>query len=333
MNTEHPKLKKNAKRVLIVAFVLAVVAVPGLLLTMVGANAAMTCGTFAAVCALIATFAMDWRAGILATTLLAVTCGLIMLFEPIALLCALVLAALAFLVGYSAKRGMSANLIMVVISAGFIVVQPPTLHDSKIVNALLVVLVIAIAGVWATAITWFIARNIPHKEHEHLHTSRAVAYGVMLAILVGIATWISVKYALGHAGGWFILTIAIVLQPYLQEAMRKTVHRSVGTILGFGIAFIIGIFVTEPFFLYLAGTVCLFFAISFFTDPKRPYWLYVMFLTPTIVVFESAGGSITGLARERLFATLGGVAIALIAEAIMIPVYRSAAHKHNLDHY
>lgn len=333
VNTQHPKIKKNVKRVVLIAVVLAVVAVPGVILTLVGWNTTVTYGTLAALCALIATFAVHWRAGVLATGSLAVASGLIMLFEPNALLCAVVMAALAFFIGYLSKYGISASLIMVVITGGFLVVQPPTMHDSHVMNAFLVFLVMLLSGLWATAVTYLIARKVPSKQRDQLHTPRAVAYAVVLALLVGLATWVSVKFALGHAGGWFILTIAIVLQPFLQAAWKKTIHRSIGTILGFGIAFAIGTFVTEPILLFFFGMVCTFLAISFFTDPKRPYWLYVMFVTPAIVVFEGMGGSITGLARERLWATLGGVAVALIAEGIMTPAYRHVAAKNNLDHY
>ena len=145
-----------------------------------------------------------------------------------------------------------------------------------------------------------------------------MAFSLVLALLVGAATWAVVALDLGHTGGWIILTIVVVFQPSLGAGFTKAAHRAAGTVLGFLIAILVGLLVHSGPLLSLAGTVFLMAAFMLMLQGS-PYWLYATVLTPAIVLLESAGSTVDKVAEERLGATLIGVAVTLIVMLALTP--------------
>ena len=68
-------------------------------------------------------------------------------------------------------------------------------------------------------------------------------------------------------------------------------------------------------------------------NPAYPYWLFASLLTPAIVLLTSSPTNFDSTAAARLFATLAGVGLAVLAEALLAPLYRSAAPKHGHTRY
>jgi uncharacterized membrane protein YccC len=145
-----------------------------------------------------------------------------------------------------------------------------------------------------------------------------LTFSLVLAFLVGAATWAVVALDLGHTGGWIILTIVVVFQPSLGAGFTKAAHRAAGTVLGFLIAILVGSLVPGGPLLSVIGTVFLMVAV-FFMLQGRPYWLYATVLTPAIVLLESSGSTVNTVAEERLGATLIGVAVTLIVMLALVP--------------
>jgi uncharacterized membrane protein YccC len=137
--------------------------------------------------------------------------------------------------------------------------------------------------------------------------------------MVGIATWFVVDLNLGHGGGWIILTIVVVYQPDLGDSFKKAGSRALGTLIGFLIAIIVGVFVTSGPLLYLLGTICMVAALVVMLAGK-PYLWFAALLTPAIVLYESAGSTVTRVAIVRLEATLIGVAGTLVVMLILLPI-------------
>ena len=91
------------------------------------------------------------------------------------------------------------------------------------------------------------------------------------------------------------------------------------------IAIVVGVFVSSGPVLYLVGTVFMIAALIVMIQ-GRPYWWFAAFLTPAIVLYESAGSTVSKVATERLEATLVGVAGTLLVMLILLPLakrYRS----------
>lgn len=143
-----------------------------------------------------------------------------------------------------------------------------------------------------------------------------LAYSLILALLVGVATYFVVDLDLGHTGGWIILTILVVFQPSFGDGFHRAVRRAAGTLLGFIIAILCGAVLPSGALLSLAGTDFLMAAFALMLQ-GRPYCLYATVLTPAIVLLESAGSTVDEVAEERLGATLIGVADTVVVKMVL----------------
>lgn len=266
-----------------------------------------------------------WRTGLIISLPFALFAGLADWVAPNPWLAATVLAIAAFLRGYAAKAGMHDALIMTVISLGFIVASPIT-SGTSIPSPLFVTLVALVAGLWATFVMFLLRRRLQVRNHTALDPSQVLSFSLVLAFLVGIATWFVVDLDLGHTGGWIILTIVVVFQPSWGDGFKKSAHRAVGTVLGFLIAIIVGWLLPNGSALYLVGTAFLMIAFILMLQ-GRPYWLYATVLTPAIVLLESAGSTVEEVAEERLGATLIGVGVTVLVMLALEPIARLRAGK------
>ena len=161
---------------------------------------------------------------------------------------------------------------------------------------------------------------------------RVIWFSSVLAIMVGVATWFVVDLNLGHGGGWIILTIVVVYQPYLGDGFKKAGGRAIGTVIGFMIAIIVGVFVTNGPILYVLGTVCLVVAMAVMMIGK-PYWWFATFITPAIVLYNSAGSTVTKVAIERVEATFIGIAGTLVVMLILLPLAKHFQRKTGASEY
>jgi hypothetical protein len=256
-----------------------------------------------------------WRTGLVISVPFAIFAGLADWAAPNPWLAAVVLAAAAFLRGYAAKVGMHDALIMTVIALGFFVASPVP-ADTPIASPLYVAVVALVASLWATFVIFLLRNRLHVHQHTGLDSGRVLAYSLVLALLVGIATWFVVELDLGHTGGWIILTILVVFQPSLGDGFRKAAYRAAGTVLGFVIAVLVGAVVTNSGLLYLIGTAFLMVAFILMLQ-ARPYWIYATVLTPAIVLLESAGATVDEVAEQRLGATLIGVTVTVLVMLVM----------------
>ena len=261
-----------------------------------------------------------WRVGMIVVGPFAVFCALAAWASPSPWLAAIVLAVAAFLRAYAARAGLHDALILTVITLGFLVATPYQL-DSEVPTPILVGAVSLGAGLWATIVIFSLRKWIPHVKRVHVERTRVLAYSVLLAVLVGVATWLVVQFNLGQTGGWIILTILVVFQPYFGAGFKKARSRALGTIAGLCITVVIGlVFPTGPI-LYVIGSI--FAVIMFlFLLQNRPYWMYAMALTPTVVLLDSANTNVGIVATERLMGTFLGIAFTLLVMLALLPLVK-----------
>ena len=208
-------------------------------------------------------------------------------------------------------------LVMAVISLGFFVASPVQ-TDLWIPSPLYVGLVAFASALWATLVMFLLRHRLHVRQHTGIERIRVLQYSLVLAFLVGVATWFVVDLDLGHTGGWIILTILVIFQPSLGAGFRKAAHRAAGTVLGFVIAIIVGALLPSGAWTYVVGTVFLMTAFVLMLQ-GRPYWLYATVLTPAIVLLESAQSTVDAVAIERLGATLIGVAGTVVVMVALAP--------------
>ena len=316
---------------LMLGVILAIAMAPGLILTVLGLADGATVSVFAALTALLANLMAGLRPALLVLAGLAVTSALAIAFDANPWALALISAAYAAGVAMSAERGHQGALILGPVSLAFLVSEPPMTQFESPVRVLLVLGVTLGAGLLALLVAHLlIPVHLP--PGESVSRSRATTYAVMLAILVGIATWFVVDRDLGHAGAWIVMTILLVVQPYVQDGWHLAIHRALGTILGFLIAVCFGVMSGLPVIIYIAGGIFMYAAIVLKLE-KRPYWQYAAMLTPAVILLEGASGSLTQAAWQRLWATLIGAAAALAMILIVAPLYRRDATKNDLERW
>ena len=249
------------------------------------------------------------------------------------LLAALVMAATALLVGLACRWGHSKNLVLVPITVGFVVCVPPATAADVPVQPLLLGAASLAAALWGTAVGSFIGRKMPKAPPQPEIWPRVWAYAIVLAILTGIAAGISVATDWGHAGGWFILTVVLVFQPYIQDSFRRTGQRAVGTVIGVISAYDIHLLLPWSTAEIIAGAALMVAAVIVAMNPKYPYWFFTALLTPAIVLLAGSSSDFTEVDISRLLATLAGAGLALAAALLLAPLYRAGAKKHGHARY
>ncbi len=322
----------SRRRVLaLLGVVLGIALVPALVLTALGRSDAATMAVFGALTALVAGLTAGWRVAVAATLVLAGASAVAVPLSGTAWAAALLLASVSAVVALTARRGQAAALLLIPISLAFTVSEPPMGELEEPQRALIVLAITAGAGLFAT-VAGRVGLPVRLPEAPHVSRQRAAWFAVQLGLLVVAATWVTVAYQLGHTGAWLIMTILIVVQPYLQDGMRIAVQRALGTVLGFAVAMAF-IFVTGwPVVLFVAGGLFMFAALVFRIE-KRPYWQYAALLTPAIVLLEGGSGSLADTAWQRLLATVLGAVTALALMAMVRPLYQRAAQEHGLEHW
>ncbi len=323
------------KTVKLTAFAIALIVVvllPGALLSAAGlpyAGSAASLGGITGVCAVIVV-------GLRGTVPVALCAGVLVMLAMTAYhrpwWAFIVLATAAALLGLVDIKGLSAAYAFVPICAGFALAMPPVLAHNTVFGAVIGGLATTASALLAAGFSWILLRKLPRPKLVPLSRQRSYLYALNLAFLIGIAAFIVAKLHLDNAGAWLILTLAIVVQPYVQDGIPKTLSRVGGTVIGFFIAIGIATSVSQPALYYAFGVACVSVALGLKLT-HQSYWTYAMFLTPGVVLLVGTSSSVTSTAQARLWATIAAGAAALAVMLITAPWYRRDAQRLNLPRY
>ena len=331
---EGAKSKTPKTKAIVLAVTLIVIATfaPALVVAALGWTSVLSVAMFAGLAASMATMmGRGWTTGLRLAVPFAVFSALVVWSAPYALVAAVVMAAAAFLRGYAAKDGLHNALSVTVIALGFLVSEPPH-PEVNLAVPIFVGLVVLGSVLWVALVAFMSRTRVQLPPLAPTPRSRSLGYGIVLALLVGVATWFAVILNLGHAGGWMILTIVVVFEPYLQDGVRKGFERAGGTFLGFIIAILISLVIKDAALLYVMGTALMIAAVVL-TLTKRPYWLYATVITPAVVLVDGAGSSIVQTAEVRLEATLIAVIVTMAVMLALTPAVRRLAQAGGLERY
>ena len=272
-----------------------------------------------------------WTTGLRVAVPFAIFVSLTVWAAPYALPAALVLGAAAFWRGFGARLGLHNALMMSVIALAFLVTEPPKFTGTF--SAPIMAGLVALGASLYVVLVMFVARNVAKPPAlTKLVIDRTLAYSVILALMIGGVTWCVIRFNLGHGGSWIILTILVVFQPYLGTGYKKAGQRVAGTVVGFALALVIGLFVSSGPWLYVIGVVLFVFAGTLMML-GRPYWTFVVFLTPAVVLFTSAGSTVDKTAVIRLEATAVGVFITLAVMLALTPLAKRLQIKSGAPKY
>ena len=319
---------------------LLVLLLPGVLIGVFLVSGAASILLFGALPVAVAYFGGATSAATRIIVLMVVSGTLARVFDQSPILSALLIAVVAFLIGISARRGLSSPILFVGISLAFLVINPPKLGESgnqaldNLNPVLVTAILLIIGGLWARLVISSIRKWIPTTPETSPRSMKIlVPYGLALGISTGLATYFLMTYAPGGVGAWLILTIFVVYKPDPDKTRARTRDRVIGTIGGAIAAFII-LEILEAFdwqqglVQLLLALILLGVSMTYFVP--GPYWKYVFFLTPGVVLLDSnAVSDQTSVDFLRVGYTLLGVAIALatglVVELLVRTIYGKKA--------
>ena len=267
-----------------------------------------------------------------------IAAGLVVVAADVPWLAFVVMGLAAGLSAWTARFGLAGAVSLMPIMLAFLLAKPPQISTDVSAgigfdaNALWVGVCVAAGAAWMAIVSWVVHRRLKLPELHRLTPSRSLAYAITLGLFVGTASAVMVGRDWGHGGAWFVMTLIIVMQPYLQDSWHKALERGVGTIGGVVIAVAIASVVDASWLKYVIAVACLFFAVRLRMQPNRPYWGFVLLLTPAVVLIEGQSASVDATALARLTATLGAVAIGLIAVQLFRPFVKPTADRAGFPH-
>lgn len=233
---------------------------------------------------------------------------------------------LGMFTGFAAHRGLDAPIYTLNILVALTMIAPPALTASELSDGVTVnssyiamlTLVTAIGGVWAYLCASVVYSKLPHPPRAPLHRESAIVYGASLALLTGIAAAVTLTWFPDSLTGWVILTIYIVFRPVYKNdnvvhgMYTRVGHRIVGTVGGVLVAAGIFAVIRNPNALVLIGLALVVIAVQRMVS-GAPYWQFVVFLTPAVVLMTSNGYQVDHVALVRLVCTAVGIVMAVAA--------------------
>lgn len=308
--------------------------VPSAVAHFIGHSAAAGALVLPVIAGLVPSILADMRTALLASVGVSLASGLAAATTGNAVAGAAIMVLTALLVGMACRWGRSKVLIFVIITVGFVICLTPAFATAAPRNALILAGATLASSLWGVALGRVVRLRVPTHPTPALEAwERTWAYAITIALLTGLAAFVSVTVNWGQAGAWFIVTVAVIFQPYLQDSFKRTWQRTAGTLIGLLIAGAIHELIPWQTLLVIIGMVLMLAATYLLMNPANPYWLYASLITPAIVLLTATTTDFESTAAARLFATLAGVGLAVLAEALLTPLYRSSAHKHGHTHY
>lgn len=151
--------------------------------------------------------------------------------------------------------------------------------------------------------------NLSFSSSTFRHSLR-----VAIVMLIGFVVAKSLNFAHSY---WILLTILVISKPGFTLTKQRNYERLIGTIAGAFIGMGILVYVNDKNALFVILLVCMIGSYSF---ARKNYVVSVLFMTPYILVlFDFLGMGSLSIARERIYDTLIGSGIAVLASYSLFP--------------
>lgn len=300
---------------------------PALLMMAAGWSGAVATAHFALIGAAYGTLAGGFRFGVIATVTIAIA-GVIAIplgGHPWAI--AALMVVLGGIYGFWSAAGYASGAMLIPALVPYLVRDPPGIFSSAaptIDAAYLATfaLIMIVTGVWtALVLTKLVLKGTTFGGGK-LYPRPTIAYGLFLGAIAGLVVAVVSQVAPGSEWAWIIYTMFILANPAGKVDPKQARERVTGTVLGLGAALALS---ALPLNSAVLGLIILVLATSALVAriEKKPYWLYVVLLTPAIILMDSTGSDTALLAEQRLLFTVLGVAI-IIATTLLANVAWSA---------
>lgn len=151
--------------------------------------------------------------------------------------------------------------------------------------------------------------NITFSSSTFRHSLR-----VAIVMLIGFIVAKTLNFSHSY---WILLTILVISKPGFSLTKQRNYERLIGTVIGAFIGMGILVYVQDKNTRFIILLFCMIGAYSF---QRKNYVVSVLFMTPYILVlFDFLGMGSLSIARERIYDTLIGSGIALLASYSLFP--------------
>lgn len=154
-----------------------------------------------------------------------------------------------------------------------------------------------------------LVENLTIKSSIFRHSVR-----VAIVMLIGFLVAKSLNFAHSY---WILLTILVISKPGFSLTKQRNYQRIIGTVIGAFIGMGILVYVHDKNTLFVILLICMIGSYSF---QRKNYVVSVLFMTPyVLVLFDFLGMGSLSIARERIYDTLIGSGIAVLASYSLFP--------------
>lgn len=151
--------------------------------------------------------------------------------------------------------------------------------------------------------------NLTFSSSTFRHSLR-----VAIVMFIGFVVAKSLDFAHSY---WILLTILVISKPGFSLTKERNYQRLIGTVVGAFIGMGVLVYIHDKHSLFVILLFCMIGSYSF---QRKNYVVSVVFMTPYILIlFDFLGMGSLSIARERIYDTLIGSGIALIASYSLFP--------------
>jgi hypothetical protein len=294
-----------------------IMAVPTVVVAVVGWNTAATLAMLSAMGGLFSAAGLRWRGLIVLTVASGVGTFLASFVDNNPVTSAVFMLFVGAAFGSVNKWGLSFWNFMFPVLVISVIAQPPHLTDEVFSNAAATGAITMGSILLGGVLTLLVMKKRTQNKIPTYSLKVNIMYAVNLALLMAAAGYFAALKHQELLGMWAALTaVVILIEPYSGEKATKALQRAGGTILGFLLAIGVGAS-SLPDFLYIAvGLIFLEMALLLRFVGSRKYWEYIMFLTPGVVLLSGSPSQVGQVSDYRLLATVLAAAACLLVLGI-----------------
>jgi uncharacterized membrane protein (TIGR01666 family) len=157
--------------------------------------------------------------------------------------------------------------------------------------------------------TKILLNNLTFSSSTFRHSLR-----VAIVMLIGFLVARSLDFAHSY---WILLTILVILKPGFSLTKERNYHRIIGTVAGAFLGMAVLHYVNDKNTLF---AILIVFMVAGYSFQRKNYVVSVLFMTPYILImFDFLGMGVMSIAKERIYDTLIGSGIALLASYSLFP--------------
>lgn len=309
--------------------------VPAGLMVVMGWTGAITPALFALGAATAATVAGGFRLGVIVTVTVAVAAVVAIPLGEFPVAVAALMIVLGGVYGFWSAAGYTSAAMLIPALVPYLVRDPPGIFATTAPNVDVQYLaafffVFTISGIWVSFVMSKLV--LKGKSFPGPTQSRrpAVIFGIILGAIAGVVVAVALAAAPETQWPWITLTMFLLANPTGHIDAKQVRDRVTGTVIGLAVALLLSQADLSGAALGILAVLLITAALVVRID-KKPYWMFVMIMTPAIVLMDASGANTEWVAEQRLLFTLLGATITIAVTLLANLAWSRYLVKHPRD--